>query len=238
MTDQRRPTDAEDITKPDDYQAEEKVATDEGRRKFTKAGIASVPVILTLASRPALGGGYGGGGYVGKGYGGGKYHCTVSGMLSGNLSKPDDYTCEGCTPGYWGTHPKKWYDCGHKPGACKIGWSGNHCQGHEYHDYDYDASGYYPDPSNPASKFHDHFAGTYFGDMTMMQVIQEGGKPGVGDQYQLGAHTCAALLNTSSGMNYGYTPQQVIDLYNDHYASEPEALKNTFEMLNTRYCPY
>ena len=61
------------------------------RRRFVLGGAASAPVIVTLASRPAL-----------------ANVCTVSGTLSGNMSRPDAADCRGLTPGYWKTHPGAW----------------------------------------------------------------------------------------------------------------------------------
>ncbi len=60
------------------------------RRKFLVKGVASAaPVILTVTSRPAMGGNF----------------CTPSGFLSGNLSNPDDSrSCNGLSPGYWKNH--------------------------------------------------------------------------------------------------------------------------------------
>jgi len=60
----------------------------ESRRSLTKAGFA-MPALITLASRPVLGG-----------------QCTHSVLASGNLSNPVDWSdCGGCTPGYWGSAP-------------------------------------------------------------------------------------------------------------------------------------
>lgn len=56
------------------------------RRKFAKAGLISAPVLMTLASRPALG----------------AYQCSVSGAISGNLSNIDDsISCGSKSPGWW-----------------------------------------------------------------------------------------------------------------------------------------
>jgi len=71
-----------------------------GRRKFlVKGAAASAPIILTVTSRPAMGGNF----------------CTPSGFLSGNLSNPDDdddeYSCNGKSPGFWRRHfPRKYKD--------------------------------------------------------------------------------------------------------------------------------
>ncbi len=71
------------------------------RRKFLiKGASASAPIILTVASRPAMGGNF----------------CTPSGFLSGNLSNPDDdddddHSCNGKSPGYWKHRfPQKYKD--------------------------------------------------------------------------------------------------------------------------------
>jgi len=88
MTDQRRPTDAEDVTNTDQHQTEEKPAHDEGRRRFTKAGVVGGAVVTTLLSRPALG-----------------KQCTHSILASWNLSAHPDliYCKHACSPGYWKT---------------------------------------------------------------------------------------------------------------------------------------
>lgn len=62
--------------------------TKSGRRRFVIGAVAA-PIILTVISRPAMGGNF----------------CTPSGFLSGNLSNPqDDISCNGRSPGYWKTH--------------------------------------------------------------------------------------------------------------------------------------
>src|SRR3546814_14817851 len=71
-------------------------------------GLATAPLILTLASRPALSGG---GGH----WGGGK-HCGPSTLMSGNTSSNNEpQGCKGKTPGYWKTHADKcgdYFFCG------------------------------------------------------------------------------------------------------------------------------
>jgi len=49
------------------------------RRRFTRAGVAGSIVLGSLASKPVLGSGM--------------YHCTVSGQVSGNLSRPGLTSC-------------------------------------------------------------------------------------------------------------------------------------------------
>jgi hypothetical protein len=60
--------------------------TDQTRRKLTTAGIAGTGVLLSVASRSAMGG-----------WG----QCTGSELASGNLSRTGDPNPCGCSPGYW-----------------------------------------------------------------------------------------------------------------------------------------
>lgn len=66
---------------------------DTSRRSLTKAGVLA-PVIMTLASKTALGE---------------SYYCTISGMQSGNMSShTGGYTCAvGFSPGGWWENAKK-----------------------------------------------------------------------------------------------------------------------------------
>lgn len=71
-----------------------------GRRQFIKKTIVTVPVILTVTSRPVW-----------------ARNCTWSGQLSGNLSDAGP-PCggEGCPASYWQDHPDRWHYefCDHK----------------------------------------------------------------------------------------------------------------------------
>lgn len=65
----------------------------ESRRRFSKAGVASSGIILSISSRSALGG-----------WG----SCTRSEMISGNLSRPGSTNPCGCSPGYVRNHESEW----------------------------------------------------------------------------------------------------------------------------------
>ena len=180
---------------------------DLSRRKFSKTGLLVAPAIYTLASKPAFGN-----------------HCSISGHLSGNLSQPNDHVCGGCTPGYWGQHPRMWPTT-YEPGSCTDGMAGNHCKFNSY--------------NNDGTMFHHAsygFGGSLYQGESMMRVIHMAGNE---DSYQLGAHAVAALLNSIrlGEELYGMTPQLVIQLFNDNYSYDPEGLKNTFMMMNERNCP-
>ncbi len=71
---------------------------DTTRRRLAKAGLAAPAVLGVLASRPVLGAP--------------PYQCTISGMVSGNLSRPQG-TPDACgklgkSPGYWKNHTDQW----------------------------------------------------------------------------------------------------------------------------------
>jgi hypothetical protein len=70
--------------------------------------------------------------------------------------------------------------------------------------------------------------------MTLLQVLGQGG----GGLNALGRHTVAALLDAASGIDYGLTPAQVIQMFNDAYpGGDYEALKDEFAARNERGCP-
>jgi len=81
-----------------DQESPEQRARREARRRVLAGGLASAPLIMTLASRPAMATWGGGGGDYGK--------CGYSGMLSGNLSQATTTSntwCKGKMPKYWKT---------------------------------------------------------------------------------------------------------------------------------------
>lgn len=182
----------------------------ENRRRLLR-GAAATPIIFTLASRPAWGG-----------------VCTISVMASDNLSHPGRTDeCRGCTPGYWGQHPDMWPPP-YEPGTCteyKEGGIGNNsasgCQAY----------------AGDGTKFKDVFGMAHPAghNLTMMQVIHLASGE---DPYQLGAHAVAAVLNAAywGAEIFGYTPAEIVHMYNRRYYADPEALKYDLEMLNTRGC--
>ncbi|HNQ05158.1 MAG TPA: hypothetical protein PKH69_11175 [Thiobacillaceae bacterium] len=72
-------------------------SVNEGRRKLTQAGLAAPVVIGTLASRRVLAQD--------------AWNCTISGQVSGNISRPGKVTCStlGRSPGHYaGLPPSAW----------------------------------------------------------------------------------------------------------------------------------
>ena len=217
---------------------------DHSRRKLTGAALG-VSAVFTLASRPVW-----------------ANQCTISGMASGNLSKPQE-TCDGCTPGYWRV-------CQH------LGsWSGfqttdtfNSVFGvTQYVDYKgtpftlldvmylnggtvsfLGGPGQGQGKGQEKEKDKDKVQGN---DNGSNQEAHPDGAPASctsGDAFgdlggdpispNLGYHAVAALLNAAhSSVNYGYTPGEIIDLFKSNYLTNPGALKDSLAMLNERGCP-
>jgi len=96
-------------------------SVDESRRRFTKSGLLASGVLLTLASRPSLGGG--------TVYGAGQVCKSPSGFLSGNLShhgKPHGGGGHSCD--YWKSHcsSSDWGKCDRSKNFCdEFGFSHN-----------------------------------------------------------------------------------------------------------------
>lgn len=65
----------------------------QSRRRFTMAGLAVPAVVLSLTSKPVMGG---------------NYWCTVSGGMSGGSGHGEKPNCIACSPGYWRQNPEYW----------------------------------------------------------------------------------------------------------------------------------
>jgi hypothetical protein len=198
-----------------DTQADD--AVNQSRRRLTGAGLG-VSAIFTLASQPVW-----------------ANQCTISGMMSGNLSRPSGPPCAGCTPGYWGQcqHLDSWVPTGFKTtdvfntvfGVTEYKDSSNH----EYTllevlgltgDGNCDK-----DTTQPNCSTHPH--GPAIGKIGCDPV-----------SVNLGFHAVAALLNAAHpGVNYGYTSGELITLFKNNYLSNSKALKDTLDRLNNRGCP-
>lgn len=173
------------------------------RRQFTRVGLIAAPVIMTLASRPALG----------------YYNCTLSGLLSGNISNPNTGTCFGKSPGFW--KGGNFFKSGDR-NKYGTAWGKEN----------------WPSPVIPTTLFHSIFAGSNFGGATMIQVMDMTGSQ---DPHQMGFQTVAAYLNALEAWglqrfglnqeNWGMPPDQVIELYNNNYGN-PAALAALFDAWN------
>ena len=166
---------------------------DSSRRRLG-AGLG-VSAIFTLASRPVW-----------------ANQCTLSGMMSGNLSAPVAQACAGCTPGYWKQpqHLDSWGPTGLKT----------------------------TDEFNKVFGLTQYVRKT--GDRkpyTLLEVMRELNGNGDPVSTNLGFHAVAALLNSAHpSVNYGYTSGEIIILCQQNI-STPAKLKDSLAMMNERGCP-
>ena len=216
------------------------------RRRFTRAGL-SASVMMTLASRPAL-----------------ANHCSVSGHMSGNLSRPHAAVCYGLTPGYWKTHPEDWNAAGYEPGMCNpITRTNGECkdwwfvtfgelqaaQGSippgQYSAYKTWANwvdgvtpaSALPQPSFPPTTLGEAFAGSglTFTDPNQTMMQAFWDPPEDPDPRTLVAHACAALLNVGRFGEESFGYTRAGLLqFIRDWTGSMEELKNALESLNTR----
>ena len=201
-------------------------AADSARRRFT-AVLGGGAVILTLAGKPVW-----------------ANQCTVSGMMSGNLSAPKSTPCQGCTPGYWGAcqHLGSWV--GFKPTDTFNAVFGvteyTDCSGNSYTLLDVlNLNGNGIKICGTNGKNSNQPAGTA---NTFCQSKLTGSMPGcIGSDpvsTNLGFQAVAALLSAANpSVNYGYTAGQIINMFKNNYLTNGAKLKDTFDMLNNRGCP-
>lgn len=179
------------------------------RRRFTRAGLGGSIVLASLASKPVLGQSLP------------AVNCTVSGQISGNLSRPDlaDGACiSGNPPSTWlsaTTWPTPLFDKGTLPNQnCNFSKKGTVFNGFT--------------PGGGVPPLADTFfnEGTGSGNTqacsiitsetdnptTMLQVLSS---MGVNDDLYLGGVVVASLLNaTSFGISYPVTAHTIIAMFN------------------------
>lgn len=79
----------------------------------------------------------------------------------------------------------------------------------------------WPFPVKPGHKFHNYFAGNYFGIMTMMDVLNTGG----GGLQMLGRHCVAGLLNAlDAPLGFVMTPDEVKNIWAQCLATAPNSV--------------
>ncbi len=216
--------------------------TDGSRRRFT-ATLGGGAIILTLAGKPVW-----------------ASQCTVSGMMSGNLSAPKGTPCQGCTPGYWGAcqHLDSWF--GYKPTDTFNAVFGvtqyTDCAGNPYTLLDVlnlngngtktccttSSTKYQKNANNNQNNNNQNCnqpAGTA---NKFCSTNSTGSCPGsIGSDpisTNLGFQAVAALLSAANpNVNYGYTAGEIIDMFQKNCQTNGAQLKDTFDMLNNRGCP-
>lgn len=169
-----------------------------GRRGFLKKGaLIATPVIVSVTSKPVWAG-----------------NCTLSGMLSGNLSQ-QTFVCQGGLPSVW---------------ANTTSWPAPYASG-TYNP----VTGLYENGTEFYAVFSSGVLGrpVYAPDSLMMNILRAYVQ---GDMaYELGAHAVAAVLNAASTSvdTFGYTPAQIVAMWNDPTLTNSELLANLI-LLNNR----
>jgi len=167
---------------------------DRAKRRLTGAGLG-VPVLLTLMSRPAIGG-----------------QC-LSNMLSGNLSDPDRGHCsKGWSPGGWGqpggtvgglSTLSAWTKAGFAYGTLKSGQNANQWSS-------------YKGGSKMAQLPFSWPDGLVSSELTMREVIANPTYSSTTARSYAVAYlnACLSRALSPSGFQYILTPEQVIGLIN------------------------
>ena len=139
----------------DDQETPEQRARREARRRVLTGGLASAPLILTLASRPAMATWGGGGGYDTQ-------KCGYSGMLSGNMSQVTmNSYCKGKKPKYWKT----------KEDSCKRHFVTGPCN--PIYKDDWGGDDYSVPTKNQLKDHRDKLKRNYYGNWYKIQKVDE-----------------------------------------------------------------
>ena len=172
----------------------------ERRRRILKGAAAAAPLMMTVASRPALD------------WGGGRCQ-GISGHLSGNLSDHKNkysYNCGGHGPRYWKEHDWGGTGCYKGSGdwsSLDKKWDGSYWSKDS-------KSGSDGTPFHQFSRLNRRrgiFPGRRFQDKTMFEVLKSDGRD---DPYELGKYTVVAFLNSKTVSGYPLTSEEVVNVYN------------------------
>lgn len=229
-----------DVSAPGTHIPRSSKPASDGRRRFVLGGAATTTAIVTLSSRPAL-----------------ANHCSISGMLSGNLSKPHDVTCQGLTPGCWKTQPN--WPGSYVVGPCnpitkKSGQCSDYCiptmaqlqdwinsakNQQEKDERIAIVNAYLAElSSNPGTQFTSVFpVATSVPGLTLAQALWHQDVPCPGSNISpLFAHAVAALFNALYfGKDvYGYDGGEIIALIVSRWNTDPGGLLNDLVTLNER----
>ncbi len=196
-----------DSVTPHKPEADETIDT--SRRRLAKAS-AAVAVLMTVANRPAMGASAAG--------------CTLSAWMSAG-SGPAKPTCGGFSTSYWKTKYDNWPSPGYKGGYSGSGWSSTGNSSWKYNGSD--KTPFYSDvcgSSPPVTVLKSN--GQPIANPSLWEVLQQDANGGT-----LQGQFVAALLNAADdGVPYGYTVNDVINLYK----ANPVGLYEMFSTLNSR----
>ncbi len=204
------------------------------RRRFTRAGVAGSVVLGALASKPVLGAV--------------PYPCTVSGQVSGNLSRPDlAASCViGSSRSIW-LSTASWLPTfikGTLPNPQNCSFQGNESpsvprvKGTEFNAFAANGvqliGAFYN--SSSGSLPCTVGTGSTSNASTMLQVLASTTS---GEQFQLGRAVVVSLLNAGSlGINYPVTMPTIIRMFNATFAGGSYPVNSTTSWTRTRVIQY
>lgn len=214
-------------------------ASNPGRRQFAKATLAA-PVLLSVTTRSAWG----------------TETCTISGLMSGNVSRHGDTDCDGggCTPGFWKNNYLPWECTGYSPGwlRCSDGTSSIYsCSGGGKHleivldndPYSPTAWGHRTDTWQTMFGCAPPSGSGYASDTPLLTILQ-GGSGAMNIQKTFAKHSVAAVLNASCidvayGSNAGdlKTAICVVSGGGTFGGRTMEQFADWLDDLNNRGCP-
>jgi hypothetical protein len=206
------------------------------RRRFTHAGLTGSVVLGALASKPVLGAV--------------PYPCTVSGQVSGNLSRPDlAASCViGASRSTWlaATSWSPTFVKGTLPNPQNCNFEGNESQsppvprvkGTEFNAFSAGGVQLIGAFYNSSSGSLPCMVGTNFtsNSATMLQVLASTTS---GEQFQLGRAVVVSLLNAGSlGINYPVTMPTIINMFNATFAGGSYQVNSTTSWMRFRVIQY
>lgn len=199
-----------DSVTPHKPEADETI--DISRRRLAQAS-AAVAVLMTVANRPVMGASAAG--------------CTLSAWMSAG-SGPAKPTCGGFSTSYWKNKHSNWPSPCYKGGYPGSGWgTGSTIWGYNGPD----KTPFYKDvcgSSPPVTVLKSN--GQQIANPSLWEVLQQDANGGT-----LQGQFVAALLNAADdGVPYGYTVNDVINLYTTNASSNPDGLYKMFLTLNSR----
>lgn len=198
------------------------------RRRFTKAAVAA-PAVLTLFSRPVFANSN-------------NPLCTISGFASGPLMSGNFDEAECAI----GKGPDTWQSISNSAvldpltntvsGATewpRTGAGGVYIGPDQLFDTVFFSGDYANKTRFPPEVGLDHPL-TYVGEkVTLLGVLQKGGGTGRAID-QLARHSIAALLNVSSRSGFGFTYDQVIDIFNNALSGGVHTLSSGMSLETNR----
>ncbi len=188
-------------------------SVDLSKRRLTKVGLLTSTVVASVSGKSAFAA-------VGA-----TNNCTVSGNMSGNISRdtlldPCEIKYSGHTPGFWKNRPREWVGTGLVPNYCDYTAAGIHPACNKY---DFDTT-FNSDPlfSAEATVFGDVFGGLRYGSSTCTEVLWFFVK-NKSSEHALGAHVVAAYLNSyyyydvnPAVSQFPYSQDDIKALYTDY----------------------